>query len=59
LALLADKTTIFDGVIASTISQVTLTGGARPELLRGNYITTNTFVVLGGLWQNCALIRLS
>jgi putative ABC transport system permease protein len=44
---IADKTTIFDGVIASTISQVTLTGGARPELLRGNYITTNTFSVLG------------
>jgi putative ABC transport system permease protein len=44
---IADKTTIFDGVIASTISQVTLTGVARPELLRGNYITTNTFSVLG------------
>ena len=44
---IAEKTSIFNGVIASTISQVTLTGAARPELLRGNYITTNTFSVLG------------
>ena len=41
------KTGIFSGVTASTISNVILTGGAEPEQLRGNYITPNTFEVLG------------
>ena len=41
------KTDIFSGVTASTISNVVLTGGSEPERLRGNYITTNTFDVLG------------
>ncbi len=44
---IAQKTDIFNGVTASTISNVILTGGAEPQRLRGNYITANTFAVLG------------
>lgn len=38
---------IFDGLIASTISDVLLTGSGEPERLRGNFVTTNTFEVMG------------
>ena len=41
------NTDIFSGITASTISNVVLTGGPEPEQLRGNYITPNTFEVLG------------
>lgn len=41
------STDIFSGITASTISYVTLTGGPEPERVRGNYITPNTFDVLG------------
>jgi predicted permease len=44
---IVQKTDIFDGVTASTISNVLLTGGVEPQQLRGNYITPNTFRVLG------------
>lgn len=44
---IADSTDIFSGITASTISNVVLTGGPEPEQLRGNYLTTNTFDVLG------------
>jgi len=44
---IAEKTDIFNGVTASTISNVILTGGSEPQRLRGNYITPNTFDVLG------------
>ncbi len=45
---IVDHTTdIFSGVTASTISDVALTGTAEPQRLRGNYITPNTFAVLG------------
>ena len=44
---IAQSTTIFSGVTASTISNVVLTGGSEPQRLRGNYITPNTFDVLG------------
>jgi predicted permease len=44
---MAENTDIFSGVTASTISNVVLTGGPEPEQLRGNYLTTNTFDVLG------------
>jgi putative ABC transport system permease protein len=44
---IAQKTDIFNGVTASTISNVVLTGRAEPQRLRGNYITPNTFDVLG------------
>lgn len=41
------KTDVFSGVTASTISDITLTGAGEPQHLRGNYITPNTFDVLG------------
>lgn len=44
---IAQNTTIFTGVTASTISNVVLTGSGEPQRLRGNYITPNTFDVLG------------
>jgi predicted permease len=44
---IAQKTDIFSGVTASTESDVALTGGTEPQRLRGNYITPNTFDVLG------------
>lgn len=40
-------TNIFSGITASTITYVTRTGGPEPERVRGNYITPNTFDVLG------------
>jgi putative ABC transport system permease protein len=43
----ADRATIFEGVIASTISDVVWTGGGDPQRLRGNHCTTNTFDVMG------------
>ncbi len=43
----ARRTTIFDGVVASTISDVVWTGAGDPQRLRGNHITTNTFDVMG------------
>lgn len=44
---IAEHSRIFDGVIASTISDVTWTGSGDPERLRGNFVTTNTFDVMG------------
>ncbi len=44
---IVEKTGIFSGVTASTISDVILTGESEPQRLRGNYITPNTFDVLG------------
>lgn len=44
---IAEKTDIFNGVTASTIGMVELTGNFEPQRLRGNYITPNTFDVLG------------
>jgi predicted permease len=44
---IAQRTDIFTGVTASTITYVELTGAFEPQRLRGNYITTNTFDVLG------------
>lgn len=41
------KTTIFRGVTASTVGSVTLTGDGEAQEIRGNYITANTFDVLG------------
>jgi putative ABC transport system permease protein len=41
------RNTIFDGVIASTISDVVWTGGGDPQRLRGNHVSMNTFMVLG------------
>ena len=44
---IAERSHIFQGVIASTISDVLLTGAGNPERLRGNFVTTNTFKVMG------------
>ena len=44
---IAEESHIFEGVIASTISDVLLTGTANPERLRGNFVTTNTFPIMG------------
>jgi putative ABC transport system permease protein len=44
---IAERNTIFEGVIASTISDVLWTDSAEPQRLRGNYGTFNTFLVMG------------
>jgi putative ABC transport system permease protein len=44
---IAAKTDIFNGITASTVGMVELTGNFEPQRLRGNYITPNTFDVLG------------
>lgn len=43
----AGRNTIFDGVIASTVSDVVWTGSGDPVRLRGNHVTMNTFSVMG------------
>ena len=43
----AERSTIFQGVIASTISDVLWTGAGQPQRLRGNHVTMNTFDVMG------------
>src|ERR1700722_9360799 len=47
VAQIAQRTDIFTGVAASAPDHVTLMGRGAPERLRGNYITSNTFAVLG------------
>jgi putative ABC transport system permease protein len=44
---IAERNTIFQGVIASTISDVLWAGQGDPQRLRGNYGTFNTFDVMG------------
>jgi predicted permease len=44
---IAERSTIFDGVIASTISDVLWDSGTEPQRLRGNLGTFNTFDVMG------------
>src|SRR5215468_1531712 len=44
---IAERNSIFEGTIASTISDVLWTDGAEPQRLRGNYGTPNTFQVMG------------
>ena len=44
---IAERNTIFEGVIASTISDVLWTGDGDPQRLRGNHGTFNTFEVMG------------
>jgi putative ABC transport system permease protein len=44
---ISGRNTVFDGVIASTLSDVTWTGGGEPVRLRGNHCTVNTFTVMG------------
>ncbi|MDX2152786.1 MAG: ABC transporter permease [Bryobacteraceae bacterium] len=44
---LRSRATIFEGLIASTISDVTLTGAGDPQRLRGNHGPFDTFAVMG------------
>src|SRR5215470_5094047 len=44
---IAERNTIFEGVIASTVSDVLWTDSGEPQRLRGNYGTFNTFQVMG------------
>ena len=44
---IAQRNTVFSGVIASTWSDVTWTGEGEPQRLRGNHCTMNTFDVMG------------
>jgi putative ABC transport system permease protein len=44
---ISERSTIFTGVIASTISDVLWTDASEPQRLRGNYGTPNTFEVMG------------
>ncbi len=44
---IAERNTVFEGVIASTWSDVTWTGAGDPQRLRGNHCTMNTFEVMG------------
>jgi predicted permease len=44
---LTERTSVFDGLIASTITDVAMTGAGAPERLRGNYVSMNTFDVMG------------
>jgi len=44
---IADRSTIFEGVIASTISDVLWSGEGDPQRLRGNHGPFNTFDVMG------------
>jgi predicted permease len=44
---IAERNTIFEGTIASTITDVLWTGEGDPQRLRGNHGTFNTFDVMG------------
>ena len=44
---LAEKNSVFEHSIASTISDVLWTGAAEPQRLRGNHGTGNTFLAMG------------
>jgi predicted permease len=44
---IAERNTVFSGVVASTWSDVTWTGAGDPQRLRGNHCTMNTFDVMG------------
>lgn len=44
---IAERNTIFEGTIASTISDVVWTSRREPQRLRGNVCTMNTFAVMG------------
>lgn len=44
---IAERSSIFEGVIASTISDVLWKSEGEPQRLRGNHVTANTFEVMG------------
>ena len=43
----AQRSSIFEGVIASTISDVLWTGDGEPRRLRGNHVSMNAFDIMG------------
>jgi predicted permease len=44
---IAGRSRVFSDVISSTISDVFWTGAGKPQRLRGNFVTVNTFGVMG------------
>ncbi len=44
---ITERTRVFSDVIASTISDIFWTGVGKPQRLRGNFVTVNTFRVMG------------
>src|SRR4051794_25887465 len=44
---ISERNQVFEGVVASTLSDVTWTGDGEPRRLRGNHCTMNTFDVMG------------
>jgi predicted permease len=44
---IAQRNTIFEGVVISTIDDILWTGSGEPQRLRGNHVTMNTFSVMG------------
>ncbi|HEY1338084.1 MAG TPA: ABC transporter permease, partial [Bryobacteraceae bacterium] len=44
---ITERATVFSGINASTISDVTWTGEGEPQRLRGNHCTMGTFEVMG------------
>ncbi len=44
---IAERNSVFEGVVASTWSDITWTGAGDPQRLRGNHCTMNTFDVMG------------
>ena len=44
---LAQRSSIFEGLVISTIDDILWTGSGEPQRLRGNHITMNTFAVMG------------
>jgi predicted permease len=44
---IARRSTIFDGMVISTIDDILWTGSGEPQRLRGNHVTMNGFAVMG------------
>ena len=44
---IAQRSTIFDGLVISTWSDILWTGNGEPQRLRGNHVTMNSFAVMG------------
>ncbi len=42
-----EQNNVFEGVTSSTISDVFWTGTGRPQRLRGNFVSVNTFEIMG------------
>ena len=44
---IAGRNTVFEGTMASTISDIVWTGGGDPQRLRGNHVSFNTLELMG------------